>query len=192
MRFIDASRNFFLPVALVLLVVLGSPGLKHDTLRLGAYEPTVTSQYSVELSVSDGSLPAVPVAAGTAIYSRKAFTPQANTFSQSDANGRLEAAYNYAAPTTFSWRYNVNSALCGGGVLQGQTVANIYNNGGLVPATHYSKAGVSPCYGFHASFPGNKKINNKGNYQLSGGLTWKKGNATYRLGFVFNFVITYV
>ncbi|CAO5163234.1 hypothetical protein FAIPA1_230023 [Frankia sp. AiPs1] len=58
--------------------------------------------------------------------------------------------------------------LCEGGVLQGQAVANIYNNGGLVPATHYSKAGVSPCYGFHASFPGNRKINNKGNYQLSG------------------------
>ncbi|MCK9923808.1 hypothetical protein MXD61_18375 [Frankia sp. AgPm24] len=189
MRVIHYSRTFLLPAALVCLVVLSSPGLSHDTQQLGSYAPTVTS-FSTELTVSDGTLQATPVAQST--YARKVFTPQARTFAQSDKNGSLQAAYNYESPGTFSWRYNVNSALCQGGVLVGQAVANIYNNGGLVPATHYSKTGVSPCYGFHASFPGNKKINNKGNYQLSGGLTWKRGNATYNLGFVFNFTITYV
>lgn len=128
----------------------------------------------------------------TNVYGPKTFTPQSNTFSDTDTHARLESAYNYSSPGTYSWRFDVNTALCTGGTLQGLMTANVYNNGGLVPNTHYSKGGVSPCNGFHSMYPGNSKINTKGNYELSGGLTWKKGNATYNLDFTFTFIITLV
>lgn len=195
MRSFDASRKCFIPVVLgCLLLLLAGPAAAQDTNTPGSYVTGVAAAFSAKLTVTGVSQPLVLVAAEANVYGPKAFTPQGlgSTFAATDANGTLQAAYKYSSPTTFSWRYNVNPDLCAGGVLQGGVVANIYNNGGLVPATHYSKAGVSPCYGFHASFPGNTKINSKGNYQLSGALTWKKGNATYNLGFVFNFVITYV
>jgi hypothetical protein len=122
-------------------------------------------------------------------FGPKVFTPQNSTFRGADADGTLEASYNYhTSPGTFGWRYEVNPALCAGG--EGATVtSNIYNNGGLVPNTHYSKIGVTPCYGFHASFATNK-INTKGNYQLRGTIRWRDGDATLTLSFTFNFIIT--
>jgi hypothetical protein len=126
------------------------------------------------------------------VYGPKNFTPQSNTFSAKDSDGNMQAKYNYVSPGTFSWRYTVASGLCTGATLQGLAVANVYNNGGLVPNTHYSKGGVSPCYGFHSSYPGNTKINTKGNYELSGGLTFKKGKTTYNLDFVLRFDVTLV
>lgn len=116
------------------------------------------------------------------------FTPDHPTFSATDQNGRLEASYDFqSAPGIFSWRYEVNPAICAGGT--GATAsADVYNNGGLVPNTHYSKVGVTPCYGFHASYK-TQKINNKGNYQLRGTIRWRDGNATLTLNFTFNFTV---
>jgi hypothetical protein len=124
-----------------------------------------------------------------ALFGPYSFTPQKSTFSGTDADGTLESSYNYnTSPGTFGWRYEVNPALCAGGT--GATASSdVYNNGGLVPNTHYSKIGVTPCYGFHASFA-NNKINTKGNYQLRGTIKWRDGDATLTLTFTFNFIIT--
>lgn len=70
-------------------------------------------------------------------------------------------------------------------------VANIYNIGGSpVPNMHYSKAGVSPCYGFNAAYPGNTKINSKGSYEQSGGLNWIRDDEDYDLRWIFLFKIS--
>jgi RHS repeat-associated protein len=95
------------------------------------------------------------------------FSPWRSTYRFDDPNGILESAYNFhTSPGTYSWRYQVQPALCLGG--EGAALnSDVYNNGGLVPGTHYSKVAVSPCYGFHGAFA-NPKINYKGNYQLRG------------------------
>jgi hypothetical protein len=130
-------------------------------------------------------LAAIPVEA----FGGHTFTPQNPNYSASDTNGRIEASYNYGtSPGTFSWRYQVNPAICAGGASASAT-SDIYNNGGLVPNTHYSKVGVTPCYGFHASFT-TSKINTKGNYQLRGEIKWRDGDATLTLDFTFDFIIT--
>lgn len=84
--------------------------------------------------------------------------------------------------------------LCAGGT-GASANSNIYNNGGLVPGTHYSKVGVSACYGFHAAFK-NGKINTRGKYQLRGTIKWKLETpwwtAHFTISFTFNFIITEV
>jgi hypothetical protein len=147
---------------------------------------TLDSRTALTSYLNETSIQAITPDASFGPYS---FTPQKSTFSATDTDGTIEASYNYnTSPGTFAWRYQVNPALCAGG--EGATAtSDIYNNGGLVPSTHYSKVGVTPCYGFHASFA-NNKINTKGNYQLRGTIKWTDGDATLTLTFTFSFVIT--
>lgn len=162
--------------AIVPAMVLGTPSAQAASAR-----PATSAVHSV---APRSATPSDFIFSGS-----KTFTPQSSTYSQSDSNGRLEASYNYHEGI-FGWRYEVNPALCRGGTGAVAT-ADIYNRGGLIPNTHYSKIDKSPCYGFHAAFQ-NPKINQKGNYQLRGIVKWREGNATLTLTFRFNFLIAYV
>lgn len=123
----------------------------------------------------------------------KVFTPQDNTYVGSDDVGRLEASYTYRASyetSTFSWRFSADPSYCTAATLVGPFTADVYNNGGLVPRTHYSKPGVNPCYGFHAAYT-NDKINDRGNYQLRGNFKIRTPTGVKLGAFTFDFRITH-
>lgn len=122
----------------------------------------------------------------------KLFTPQDNTYSGTIPLGRIEAAYTYRATyetSTFSWRFNADKSYCTTATLIGPLTADVYNNGGKVPGTHYSKPDVSPCYGFHSTAT-TGKINDRGNYQLIGNFKIQTPTGAKLGNFIFFFQIT--
>lgn len=59
----------------------------------------------------------------------------------------------------------------------------------MVPNTHYSKAGVSACYGFHAAYT-TGKINDRGNYQLLANFKIRTPTGVKLGSVVFNFRVS--